>query len=158
LERFDFKVNSISSQRKSCKACPIEKPSSLPTYLGFIVLILPKCPFCFVAYSSAMTICGSSSLISHHTDWGSYFAIGLSFTVLLCLGFNYRGAGTKRAIFLAIIGLLFVILGIYNPRFMSLYYFGSILLLIATFYNGSGFAKINKLIAFLKNKFNITFS
>ncbi len=158
MERFDYKVNFISSQEKPCKACDLPKLNRLPSYLGFIVLILPKCPFCFVAYSSAMTLCGSSSILSHNTDWGAYVSIGLAFIVLLCLVFNYRGKGTKRAILLAIIGICLIVLGIYIPNQISFYYIGSMFLLLSAYYNGSGFVKINNLITFLKHKFNIKFS
>jgi hypothetical protein len=138
-----------SAHESSCLVChetPIKKNASykLPSILSFIIVFLPKCPFCFVAYSSAMTMCGGPSLITHHSDWGAWLAIGLGGVVIFCIARNNRGAGTYKALFLALIGLCLVFFGVNEPDMMLWYYVGAILLLLAAFYNGSGFRWLNK--------------
>jgi hypothetical protein len=138
------------SNESSCVVChetPIKRNTSLrkiPSILSFIIVFLPKCPFCFVAYSSAMTMCGGPSLITHHSDWGAWLAIGLGGIVIFCIARNNRGAGTYRALLLAIFGFFLVILGVNKANMMLLYYVGAVLLLLAAFYNGRGFHWFNK--------------
>jgi hypothetical protein len=129
-----------------CQETSIKKNSSdkLPSILSFIIVFLPKCPFCFVAYSSAMTMCGGPSLITHHSDWGAWLALGLGVIIIFCIAFNNRGTGTYRALLLALFGFSLVILGVNKANMMPFYYIGAILLLLAAFYNGRGFRWLNK--------------
>jgi hypothetical protein len=119
-----------------------ERPQPRPwqsTALGLVVLLLPKCPFCVVAYTSSMAICGAPSLTEHHTDWGAWLAIGLA---VLCLGSiarNYRGAGTRTAIVMAFVGICLLVTGLFIPNAMGWYYAGAALLFLSSFYNGRGY-------------------
>lgn len=109
------------------------------TVLSFVVLLLPKCPFCVVAYTSSMAICGAPSLTEHHTDWGAWLAIGLA---VLCIGSiarNYRGPGTRTAIVMALSGMSLLVAGLFIPNAMSWYYAGAALLFLSSFYNGRGY-------------------
>lgn len=151
------KVTEIQAV-ESCDSCMPSRPDKIPAILSFLVLILPKCPFCFVAYTSAITMCGSSTLVSQHIDWAAYLSLALGSIVIFCIARNYRGQGTLRALFLAIIGIAFVSAGIFLAENFKFYYIGSFLLLIAAYYNGSGFKPINNLINhFRKNKLKINF-
>jgi hypothetical protein len=127
-----------------------------PSFLSFIIVFIPKCPFCFVAYSSAMTMCGGPSLITHHSDWGAWLALGLGGIVIFCIALNNRGVGTYRALSLALFGFCLVVFGITKPDMMICYYIGAILLLLAAFYNGSGFRWLNKF--FLKTSKQLVIS
>jgi hypothetical protein len=137
-----FEIQAV----ESCDVCTPTSQFKYPSLLSILILILPKCPFCFVAYTSAMTMCGSSALVSQHLDWAAYLAISLAIIVVFCIARNYRGIGTSRALILAIVGLLFVLSGLFQTENIISYYIGSILLLIAAFYNGGGFKPINKFI------------
>jgi hypothetical protein len=138
------------SKESSCHVCqetPIKKNASLnklPSILSFIIVFLPKCPFCFVAYSSAMTMCGGPSLITHHSDWGAWLAMGLGGVIIFCIAFNNRGIGTYRALCLALFGFFLVIFGVNKANMMLLYYIGAIFLFFAAFYNGRGFRWLNR--------------
>lgn len=146
--------NEDSSKDFSCRVCQNtpspqkytsnKLSSKLPSIFSFIIVFLPKCPFCFVAYSSAMTMCGGPSLITHHSDWGAWLAISLGGIIICCIAINNRGVGTYRALLLAIFGLFLVIIGVNKVNMMLLYYIGAILLLLAAFYNGRGFHWLNK--------------
>ena len=123
--------------------------------LGFIILLLPKCPLCVVAYSSAITLCGTSTLITHtthHTDWGSYVALGMSVIIIVCILLSYR---TKKnnaiSLITALCGVLLICAGIFKADAMACYYIGATLLVMATFIY-SGF--MSRLFERLKNGFS----
>jgi hypothetical protein len=141
------------SPESSCTACT-ESISSVAhpanswqsTVVSVLVLILPKCPFCVVAYSSSMAVCGAPSVMNHHTDWGAWLAIGLA---LLCIGSiakNYRGAGTRTALAIALVGSSFLLFGLLTPNAMLWYYGGAILLLFSSFYNGRGYRWLSRIV------------
>lgn len=117
------------------------------TLLSFFVLILPKCPLCVVAYTSSMAICGAPSIIDHQTGWGAWLAIALA---LICLGSiarNYRGAGTRTAIGVAVAGIALLGIGLFLPNALTAYYAGAALLLLGSFYNGRGYRWLGRLIS-----------
>lgn len=140
-------------QGTSCTACgatvlPVKQSpkSSYSSVLGLLIFLLPKCPFCVVAYTSSMAICGAPTLVDHHTDWGAWLAIGLS---LLCLGSivrNYRGTGTWTALGIALFGFASVITGLFLPNAMVWYYLGGAMLFVGSFYNGRGYRWLSKIV------------
>jgi hypothetical protein len=130
----------------SCAACG--EPAVAPTqavsrWYGsvswLLLLVLPKCPFCVVAYTSSMAICGAPSITHHHTDWGAWLAIGLAVICIGTIARNYRGSGTRTAILIAIAGLICLLAGLFLPNAMSAYYAGASLLFLSSFYNGRGY-------------------
>ena len=148
-------LSRVSSQTGKCQsACQTTSPApkrvsfntSLPSSLSFLLILLPKCPFCLVAYSSSLAMCGISPLVSHHTDWGAWAAFVLGGAVLYGIYRNYRGTSTIKALMAALIGLLFVAIGVLVPFAFGFYYAGAMLLFVAAFYNGSGFRIINQFI------------
>ena len=103
--------------------------------LGIIILLLPKCPFCVVAWSSAITICSSTSLItntSHHTGWGAYLALSMAMIIISCILFTYKSNPNSIALLAAICGLALVSVGIFTDNAMFYYYWGATVLVIAT--------------------------
>ena len=118
--------------------------------LGFIILILPKCPFCLVAYSSTITLCSATTLLAHnthHTDIGAYIAIGMGVIISACILFTYKNNSCNRlALSAAIAGLLLICLGIFREESIPTYYTGAALLVFATFiYSGFFSALFEKL-------------
>jgi hypothetical protein len=112
--------------------------------LSLLVLLLPKCPFCVVAYTSSMAICGAPSLVDHYTGWGAWLAIGLT---VLCVGSiarNYRGTGTHTALGIALLGTSFLCAGLFYANALGWYYVGAMLLFLAGFYNGRGYTFIRR--------------
>jgi hypothetical protein len=148
---------SISANKHAQKcgsSCAKEKVlpfSWLPSSLSFLIILLPKCPFCIVAYTSSMAICGASPLVSHHTDWGAWFALFLGMVITFSIYRNYRGLGTTLALLVALLGLLFVGIGVFVADAFVYYYVGSIVLLLAAFFNGSGFRFISKFFTYVKS-------
>lgn len=141
-------------QETSCVACDNavspQKQSGThwnATLLSFLVLILPKCPLCVVAYTSSMAICGAPSIIDHQTGWGAWLAIGLALICLASIARNYRGTGTRVAIGIALSGIALVCTGLFLPNALACYYAGAALLLLSSFYNGRGYRWLNSLIS-----------
>jgi len=134
---------------KNCNSKTVSSPcksastfaSRYSSVLGFIILILPKCSLCLVAYSSAITLCGASSLITHtthHTDWGAYVALGMSIIITGCILFSYKSTQySSIALLNALCGMLLLSIGIFKTEAMTCYYGGATLLVVATFvYSG----------------------
>lgn len=86
-----------------------------------------------------MAICGAPSVISFHIGWGTSLAIGLAVVCLISIVANYRGKGTRTALFIALLGLALLCIGLFTPDSMKWYYTGAILLFSGSFYNGRGY-------------------
>ena len=116
--------------------------------LGFLVLILPKCPFCVVAYSGAITLCGASTLITqniHHTGWGAYLALSISVFIALCILLTGKPTSYRvLAIIMTLLGLLLICIGIFGTDAMLSYYFGASLLVIVPVVYGDIYRRSTK--------------
>lgn len=141
------------SQENSCTACRedvlVKKPLAKQwhsTALGLLVLILPKCPFCVVAYTSSIAICGAPSVVNHHTDWGAWVALGLATVCIGSIARNYRGTGTRTAIIISLLGLSLLLFGLFTPNAMPWYYTGAVLLFLGSFYNGRGYRWLSRMV------------
>jgi hypothetical protein len=107
--------------------------------LSGLILLLPKCPFCIVAYTSSMAVCGAPSIVHHQTDWGAWLSIGLALICLFSIARNYRGPGTRTALWLAGLGLVLLCVGLFLPNAMLAYYLGGAILFLSSFYNSRGY-------------------
>ena len=129
---------TVSSPGKSANAFT----NRYPSFLGLIILLLPKCPLCVVAYGSAITLCGSSSLITHtasHPGPGAYFAFSLGILVTGCILFSLRSARDGGfALMTSLCGMVVLGLGLFSQGTMTCYYAGALLLVFASLtHNGS---------------------
>lgn len=128
-------------KRNSCKCSNqkkrIKPPSPFPIVGGILIAILPKCPFCILAYSSAITLCSGKTLYNHAPIWSSYISIGLACLVLLFILLNYRGIRTVLALITALVGVIFLIISELFTGELSFYYWGSSLLFFGIWMNGS---------------------
>lgn len=108
------------------------------SYLSALLIILvPKCPLCIIAYSSAITMCGTKDLSLNSHSWTFYIPIFLAALIITMILFNPRG---RRTIVAAIIGLLgFVMILLTSEHLLStqMYQVGTALLLIAVWTNSS---------------------
>ena len=122
-------------------ACPSESKVKLknsPTTLlsTLLIAILPKCPFCIAAYSSAITVCSTKALV-HTTSWASYISISLALVTLFIVLYNYKG--TRTIVAASLISTGTIIIGyseLYSGQ-VSHYYLGCVLLVIGAWANGS---------------------
>jgi len=123
------------------KDVPITLKTRTASFLGsIIILLLPKCPFCLVAYSGTITLCGTAGVFTqtkHHTDWGAYAAIFISILITVSMMLTYKLSrgyfGYLSMAATAVCGLLFMYIGIFQAESMTCYYTGAALLVIAIF-------------------------
>lgn len=141
-------------------ACPSEskvKIKSAPTTLfsALLIAILPKCPFCLLAYSSAITVCSTKAMV-HTTGWASYISISLSLITLFIVLFNYKGKRTIAAASVILFGTLIIS---YSELFSGQvyhYYIGCALLLLGAWANGSFLFFVKLLKSTIKKKVGVS--
>ena len=82
--------------QKKCQNSYAKK--SLSWLPAIFIAIIPKCPFCIMAYSGALTLCSGTTMYPNAGTSISYLSIGLAAFVVLSIFFNYKGEKTKYAI------------------------------------------------------------
>ncbi len=130
-----------------CRPCITKRPIKNGTswLSAFLIIIIPKCPFCVLAYSSAITMCGASSLYLTENNWVSCIPFLLAVIVVAMIALNFRDSRTIWAIIISIIGLL-LIMGSHQLIIESqFYHLGTFLLFFSILLNGSLFSLLKKL-------------
>ena len=74
------------------------------------MIVLPKCPFCVMAYSSAITMCGGPSMYLSGNNWVSYIPLLLGVVIISMILLNRRGIRTYYALLIGAIGFLMILL------------------------------------------------
>lgn len=120
---------------KQCKNFRVKKLSSwLP---AMVLAIIPKCPFCIMAYSGAITLCTGTKMYPHADTSTSYISIGLAAFIILSILFNYKGKKTNYALFYSGIGTILLLMSQFYWIDEYLYYAGVSFLFFGIWYNGS---------------------
>lgn len=122
---------ACKSKQKSLKTT-----RSFPYLTGLLIAILPKCPFCVLAYSSAITMCGSASP-AHTPEWTSYVSIFLAALTCVFLLLNYRGTRTIVALMSVVLGGGLILWSELVSGLIQPYYWGTFFLLMGVWINGS---------------------
>ena len=104
---------------------------------ALFIAIIPKCPFCIMAYSGAVTLCSGTTMYPHADTTTSYLSLSLALFVMLSIYFNYKGKKTKYALFLTFIGMLLLMSSQLYWISEYLYYAGVGFLFFGIWYNGS---------------------
>lgn len=132
---------------EGCNKCnsraPARKTTSLSIWSTLLIVLLPKCPLCVMAYSSALTICGGESIYMQSNNWLSFFPIALALVIVGLIARNYRGGRTLVALGLAGLGSVAILLVhqlILPPLFYDL---SAALLFLAIWLNGSMFSFVS---------------
>ena len=113
----------------------------------FLVL-LPKCPFCLMAFSSTVILCGKAGGVSEltHTSVTTIFVTSFfCFLVLISILLNYRDVRTKYAFLLVATGCLLIMYSACIGGGLPFYYFGVILLFTGVWLNAGLLNIIEKL-------------
>jgi len=103
----------------------------------FFVILIPKCPICIMAYTSAITMCGGADVYYTQNNWVSYIPPVLSLVVTALILINRRGRVTFAAVLLSIAGSLIIILTHQLIIPSAWYNAGTLLLILAIWLNGS---------------------
>jgi len=113
----------------------------LSFFAGLLLAILPKCPFCFMAFSGTFILCdkagtftGTHPYSSSTTFLLSALFCGISFAGIL---FNYHDNRTKYALMLALAGSAFILFSVAMGGGLALYYWGVAFIFYAVWLNGS---------------------
>ncbi len=126
-----------SSNHCSSKKNTICKKESLPFLAVVFIALIPKCPFCILAYSSAITLCSGTKVYMHSPAWTSWISIALAAMTLLMILLNYRGQRTIIAASLVIIGSAMIMISELYTGEISIYYCGASILLFGVWFNAS---------------------
>lgn len=115
----------------------ILKNSYLGVFSGLFIALLPKCPFCLLAYSSAITLCSGKTLYPESVNYLPFIVITLSLLTLFFVLYNYKGRKTIYAAGFIIVGSVILYLYYYINESLMLYYAGVAFLLTGVWTNGS---------------------
>jgi hypothetical protein len=122
---------------------------------GLFLLFVPKCPFCFMAFSSVMVFCGKNSTGQSPRTFHSTTTLILTaifcLTALLSMIVYYRPAHGKYALLLAIPGIAALICSVTEMGGMSLYYFGALLVMAGLLRNSGLWTFVQGKFTFRKN-------
>jgi hypothetical protein len=141
-----------ANEKKNCRSCHNKTTSHhrkhYGIWSGLLLALLPKCPFCVMAYSSTLVLCSKDSVaVSTHTNSSVVTAIITSFFCLLAVAgiyFNKRGTRTRVALWMSMAGTSMVMTGVLFFGGWVLYYSGVVILFAAVWLNGSLLYFINK--------------
>ncbi len=139
---------SYFRNKDDCGPCKRERMALKPkeplsVFAMLLLVLLPKCPFCFLAYSSTAMLCGRSSILtvsytrifsSSSTVYFTAFCCGL---ILLSIFLKYRDARTKYALGLAGLGSALLLLSVTAGGGLLLYYSGLLMVFAGIWLNGS---------------------
>ena len=103
-------------------------------WFTILLFLLPKCPVCFVAYSSAITVCGVSSLEQPSLlDFRPLITISVGLFILALAIIRFREKSMhKWVIAIGSFGIAILAVQAYFSQFILLYYFGTVLIVLSS--------------------------
>jgi hypothetical protein len=104
--------------------------------LGFLIAILPKCPFCAFGYSAVLTLCSGKNLHTYTPSAFYLLPIILSLIIIASLIWNFKGRMSYYAISIAVLATGLITYSEMQSGSETLYYVGVTLLFISVFVNG----------------------
>ncbi len=137
-----FTVSEIKGDCKPCKKKKLvsDKKKRLGIITTLVLVLLPKCPFCLLAFSSTVMLCGKAGGVyglTHRSSITILITAFFCFLILVSILFNYRDARTKWALLLVTIGCLLVMCSVCTGGGLFLYYSGVTLLFLGVWLNAS---------------------
>lgn len=131
----------------------------LGLFAGLLLALLPKCPLCFMAFSSTFVLCDEAGTFTETHTHSSPTVLILSALfcgiTLVSMFFNYRDTRTKYALLLVLAGSAFILYSVVAGGGLSLYYSGVVCIFFGVWLNGSLLFFVGKLRNFfIKNRGN----
>ncbi len=131
-------IEGIKPNQCGCaKRAKKERKSISPIFTGIMIAILPKCPYCILAYSSAITMCSGTKIYTHTPSWTSYILLSLAALTIFFILINYKGKRTIIAASLAGSGCLLMLASQFYTFNINHYYLGTFILLFGVWVNAS---------------------
>lgn len=119
---------------------------------GIVIALIPKCPFCILSYTSAITVCSSKNINDHMPDWTSWISIAFALLTFLITAYNYKGWRTRIALLIIGVGCSLVIYSELFSGMLQPYYWGSSLLIVGIWFNGSLLFMVRKILKLEKTE------
>ena len=104
---------------------------------GLLVVIIPKCPLCIMAYTSAITMCGGDDMVMAHNNWLSYVPLALSALIIGLIAYNRKGTRTWFALAIALVATGLITATHQMWLGAQFYNYGTILLFFAIWLNSN---------------------
>ena len=120
-------------------------------FSAILIILIPKCPFCIMAYSSAITICGGQDIYMNSNNWVSFIPLVLSVVVLGMIFLNQRGIKTWIALSIALLSATLIVLSHQLIVPSTFYNVGGIGLLMAAWLNGNLWSFIHQVVQKIRN-------
>jgi len=142
---------NVSAIKDDCMPCSIKNAvakKNIGIFSGVLMALLPKCPFCFMAFSGTLMLCRNGTEMSSRTFSSTstiIIAALLCVAVLLSILFNYRDARTKYASLIVLAGSAMIILSVSVAGGLTLYYTGVFLVFTGVWLNASLLFFVNKI-------------
>ncbi len=136
---------TVSKIETDCKPCKKRKTVSagkkqFGLLTTILLILLPKCPFCLMAFSSTLILCGKAGAVSemaHSSSTTIFITSFFCLSVLLSIILNYRDVRTRYAWLLAAAGCLLIMYSVCVGGGTPLYYSGVMIVFIGVWLNAS---------------------
>src|SRR5262245_50237107 len=136
---------TFTTSRNSCKPCKKKENVSAGKKIiglipGIFLALLPKCPYCFVAFSGSIMLCGNGGGLYSRTFSSPAMLIITALTCLITLFsviLNFRDRRTKYAIVLVALGSALTIFSVTMGGGLTLYYLGVVMIFAGAWLNAS---------------------
>lgn len=140
---------------RKCSRLPvIQEKNKFGLAGGLLLAVLPKCPFCIMAFTSTAVLCGKDTLIesqsTHNSSTTIYLAAFFCLLIIAGILFNFRGIRTIYALTLSFPGVLMIMYSVIRNGGHDLYYSGLFIVFMAVWLNGSLISILKK----IKNSFS----
>lgn len=137
---------SCAPCKNSSKKVLLQKQTGVVA--GILLALLPKCPFCYMAFSGTLMLCGSGSGMFTKTFSSlptQIFSVTFCLLTLLFIVLNFRDKRTLSAIALAVVGSAMVIYSTTIAGGLMLYYSGVVIIFFGVWLNASLLYFINRI-------------
>lgn len=128
-------MKNCSTHNRSCSTT--KKHNWVSWLPGIVIAILPKCPFCLMAYSGAVTLCSGNTLYPNAGGYSAYMTVALSLFILAIISYNNKGKRTIYSLIITSFGVLMLLLSQFLFLNSYMYYIAVSILLFGIWYNGS---------------------
>ncbi|MBZ5858339.1 hypothetical protein [Flavihumibacter profundi] len=153
------KVNDCAPCKSESKP-PSKREKGIGLLSGIILAVLPKCPFCVLAFSSTMVLCGKggsvSSTVSHTHPVTLYISLFFCSLTLVSLTLSFKDKRTWYALGLALAGSSCIFYSVTTAGGQALYFTGVLIMLTGIGMNMKRFGWLEKITALTQSKNNST--